>query len=135
MRGMKIFGNDVLEVYQACKEAVEYARAGNGPVLIEAETMRMRGHSEHDPHEYVPAEMLERWAKRDPIELYRKYLTDNRIFTEKALDGIDEEIRKEVNEAAEWAEAQPFPKPDSAAEGVYYEGDLPENRRLSWLSR
>jgi TPP-dependent pyruvate/acetoin dehydrogenase alpha subunit len=135
IRGMKIFGNDVIEVYQACKEAVEWARAGNGPVLIEAETMRMRGHSEHDAHEYVPREMLEKWVKKDPIQLYRKYLTKNAILNDRQVDRIDEEVRAEVDEAAEWAERQPFPEPESAEEGVYYEGEIPDDRRLSWQSR
>ncbi|HUX08935.1 MAG TPA: thiamine pyrophosphate-dependent dehydrogenase E1 component subunit alpha [Acidobacteriota bacterium] len=135
MRGMKIFGNDVIEVYQACKEAVVWARAGNGPVLIEAETMRMRGHSEHDAHEYVPKEMLEEWARKDPIAINRNYLTKHKIFIVKQLDKIDEEIRREVDEAAEWAESQPFPEPESVEEGVYYEGEIPGDRRLSWLSR
>jgi len=135
IRGIKVFGNDVIEVYQACREAVEHARAGNGPVLIEAETMRMRGHSEHDPHEYVPQELLEEWTGKDPILLYRKYLTGNRIFTAKALDEIDAEVKLEVDEAAEWAESQPFPEPESAGEGVFFEGEIPGDRRLSWPSR
>jgi TPP-dependent pyruvate/acetoin dehydrogenase alpha subunit len=135
IRGMKVFGNDVIEVYQACKEAVGWARAGNGPVLIEAETMRMRGHSEHDAHEYVPPEMLERWAKKDPILLYRKYLTKHGLLTSGRLDKLEAEARLEVDEAAEWAEQQPFPDAESAAEGVYFEGEMPRDRRLSWLSR
>ena len=135
MRGIKVFGNDVVEVYQAAREAVEHARSGKGPVLIEAETMRMRGHSEHDPHEYVPRELLDEWSKKDPIQLYRDYLIKKKVFTKKALDKVDEEVRAEVDEAAEWAEAQPFPEPEEAAEGVFFEGEIPAEGRLSWPSR
>lgn len=135
IRGLKIFGNDIIEVYQACKEAAEWARLGNGPVLIEAETMRMRGHSEHDPHEYVPRQMLEEWSERDPIQACRKYLLKYRLSSAKDLDSLDKELQREVDEAAEWAESQPFPEPESAAEGVFFEGDVPEGGGLSWQSR
>ena len=60
-------GNDVVAVYSTAKEAVERARAGEGPILIEAKSMRMRGHAQHDPAEYVPKEMFEYWKQRDPI--------------------------------------------------------------------
>lgn len=135
IRGMKVFGNDVVEVYQACSEAVEWARAGNGPVLIEAETMRMRGHSEHDPHEYVPRELLEEWSRRDPIQLFRAYVLKYRIAAAKDLDKLTTEIRREVDKAADWAETQPFPEAESAAGDVYFEGDIPEAGGLSWQSR
>lgn len=126
IRGMKVFGNDVIQVYQAAREAVEWARSGKGPVLMECETMRMRGHSEHDPHEYVPAKMLEEWAKRDPVALYRKHLTSNGIFTAKQLAKIDEEVKAEVDDAADWAEQQPFPQPESVLDGVYCQSDQGE---------
>jgi len=62
-------GNDVVEVYTTAKEAVERARAGEGPILIEAKTFRRRGHAQHDPAEYIPTEQREFWEKRDPIAL------------------------------------------------------------------
>ena len=67
-------GNDVVAVERTAREAVAHARAGNGPVLIEAKTMRMRGHAQHDSAEYVPKEMLEFWKKRDPLDRYEKFL-------------------------------------------------------------
>ena len=73
-------GNDVVAVYSAAKEAVDECRAGRGPRLIEVKTMRMRGHAQHDPAEYVPKEMFEYWKARDPIALYEKYLTENKIW-------------------------------------------------------
>jgi TPP-dependent pyruvate/acetoin dehydrogenase alpha subunit len=90
-------------------------------VLIECETMRMRGHSEHDAHEYVPRELLEEWAKRDPLELARAYIIGNRIAAAGDLDRIDEEIKKEVDEAAEEAYLSPLPEAETVAEGVYRE--------------
>src|SRR6202158_4221617 len=73
-------GNDVAAVYQTTKAAVDRCRAGQGPVLIEAKTMRMRGHAQHDPAEYVPKEMLEYWKARDPIDRCEKSLTENRLW-------------------------------------------------------
>src|SRR6201995_4289113 len=68
MPGVTVDGTDVLAVYDATSEAVARARAGDGPSLIEGVTMRMHGHAEHDPADYVPAELHETWAKRDPVE-------------------------------------------------------------------
>ncbi len=80
-------GNDVLAVYDASKAAVDECRAGRGPILIEAKTMRMKGHAQHDPAEYVPKEMLEYWKTQDPIARYEKYLTETQDL------GRGEEIR------------------------------------------
>src|ERR1700760_112438 len=73
-------GNDVVAVYTAAKEAVDRARAGEGPVLIEVKTFRRRGHAQHDPAEYVPPKELEYWEKRDPIVLYEKFLMDEKLL-------------------------------------------------------
>src|SRR5208282_2158933 len=83
-------GNDVAEVYTIAKEAVERARAGEGPILIEAKTFRRRGHAQHDPAEYVPKEMFDYWKARDPIALYEKYLTENKIWDAKTKSEMDE---------------------------------------------
>src|SRR5271170_6526630 len=72
-------GNDVLAVYQAAKSAVDQCRAGRGPVLLEVKTMRMKGHAQHDPAEYVPKETLEFWKTQDPIERYQRYLFENKL--------------------------------------------------------
>ena len=74
---MKVDGNDVEAVFYAAAEATERARRGGGPTLIEAETMRMHGHGAHDDMRYVPKEMFEDWAKRDPIDRYEKKLADD----------------------------------------------------------
>ena len=77
-------GNDVVAVYTTAKEAVERARAGEGPILIEAKSMRMRGHAQHDPAEYVPKDMFEYWKQRDPIVLYEKFLTGEKLLDAKS---------------------------------------------------
>lgn len=115
-------GNDVLAVVGTTRKAVEMARAGQGPVLIEAKTMRMVGHAQHDAAEYVPREMFEYWKARDPLDSHAKYLTDYRIWDAAAKSGIDARIARELAEDLAVAEAAPFPPAESAAEGVYCEG-------------
>ena len=112
-------GNDVVAVYNATKNAVSECRAGRGPHLIEVKTMRMRGHAQHDPAEYVPKEMFEYWKARDPILLYEKYLTENKIWDEKTKSEIDARIERELDVEQKFAEDSPMPPPEFAEEGVY----------------
>jgi TPP-dependent pyruvate/acetoin dehydrogenase alpha subunit len=115
-------GNDVVAVYQTTKEAVERCRAGDGPVLIEAKTMRMKGHAQHDPAEYVPREMFDYWKARDPIARYEEFLTDQRLWDPKVKADIVSRIEKEIAEDQEFAENSPMPPPELAEQGVYCEG-------------
>ncbi|MHB8412871.1 MAG: thiamine pyrophosphate-dependent dehydrogenase E1 component subunit alpha [Candidatus Acidiferrales bacterium] len=115
-------GNDVVAVYQTAKDAVDRCRKGEGPVLIEAKTMRMKGHAQHDPAEYVPKEMFEYWEARDPIARYEKYLTENKIWDEKTKKDLDARIDKELKEDLEFAEKSPLPPPELAEQGVYCDG-------------
>jgi pyruvate dehydrogenase E1 component alpha subunit/2-oxoisovalerate dehydrogenase E1 component alpha subunit len=115
-------GNDVIAVYETTKKAVDQCRAGDGPVIIESKTMRMRGHAQHDPAEYVPKEMFAKWKKLDPIERYEKYLTDNKLWDEKTRKEIDTRIDRELTAELEIAESAPFPPPELAEQGVYCEG-------------
>jgi TPP-dependent pyruvate/acetoin dehydrogenase alpha subunit len=117
-----IDGNNVLEVWSAAREAVERAREGGGPVLIEAKTMRMTGHAQHDAAEYVPREMLEYWKARDPLDRYEKYLTENRLWDEKTKADLDARVARELAEDLAFAENSPFPPPELAEQGVYCEG-------------
>jgi len=114
-------GNDVLAVYSASKDAVAECRAGRGPVLIEVKTMRMKGHAQHDPAEYVPKEMFDYWKARDPIALYEKYLTENKIWDAKTKSEIDARIERELDEDQKFAEESPLPPPELAEQGVYCE--------------
>jgi TPP-dependent pyruvate/acetoin dehydrogenase alpha subunit len=115
-------GNDVVAVYQAAKEAVDECRAGRGPRIIEVKTMRMRGHAQHDPAEYVPKEMFDYWKARDPITLYEKYLTENKIWDAAAKSEIDARIERELDVEQKFAEDSPLPPPELAEEGVYCDG-------------
>jgi TPP-dependent pyruvate/acetoin dehydrogenase alpha subunit len=115
-------GNDVAAVYQTAKEAVDRCRSGDGPVLIEAKTMRMKGHAQHDPAEYVPKEMFAYWQARDPIVRYETYLKENKIWDAKTKADLDARIEKELKDDLEFAEKSPFPPPELAEQGVYCEG-------------
>jgi TPP-dependent pyruvate/acetoin dehydrogenase alpha subunit len=115
-------GNDVVAVERTAREAVAHARAGYGPVLIEAKTMRMRGHAQHDSAEYVPKEMLELWKKRDPLDRHEKFLNEKKLWDAKTKKEIDTRIAREIQADVEFAENSPFPPPELAAQGVYCEG-------------
>jgi len=115
-------GNDVVAVYETTKAAVEDCRAGRGPVLIEVKTMRMKGHAQHDPAEYVPKEMFDYWKVRDPIVRYEAFLTEHKLWDTKKKAEIDARIERELDEDQKFAEESPMPKPEQAKEGVYCEG-------------
>ena len=115
-------GNDVIAVECTTREAIAHARAGNGPVLIEAKTMRMRGHAQHDSPDYVPKEIFELWKQRDPLVRQEKFLSENKLWDAKTKKEIDARIAREIQADVEFAENSPFPPPELAAQGVYCEG-------------
>ena len=117
--GVKVDGNDVEAVFAAAAAACDRARAGGGPTLIEAETMRMHGHGAHDDMSYVPPELLEQWAARDPIDTFEKRLQADGIETESIRVAVAEELDRET----EWALARPMPDPATATEGVFATAD------------
>jgi hypothetical protein len=125
-------GNDPVAMYSTGKEAVERARAGEGPVLIEAKTFRRRGHAQHDPAEYVPAEQREYWEKRDPITLYEKFLNAEKILDAKGKKEIEDKINALLEKEREFAENSPMPPPEFASEGVYCTGDDCHKIRPKW---
>lgn len=115
-------GNDVVEVVRTTRAAAEHARAGRGPVLIEAKTMRMLGHAQHDAADYVPRSLREAWKERDPLARLEKLLGEKKYWDAKAKKEIDERIAREIRADVEFAENSPFPPPETAAEGVYCDG-------------
>lgn len=117
--GTTIDGNDVLEVYATTKEAVEHARRGGGPSLIECMTFRMKGHAEHDDAKYVPQELFESWKKKDPILRFEKYLFDHGIITHAEQQTIIDRITRELDADVAFAEASPLPNANSALPGVF----------------
>ena len=119
MPGVTVDGTDVLAVYDATSEAVARARAGEGPSLIEGVTMRMHGHAEHDPADYVPREMLEEWQKRDPVVLFENVLLEHGIIDEETASKTREAARQKAIEARKKALADPLPDPATVEQGVY----------------
>ncbi|MDQ3859059.1 MAG: thiamine pyrophosphate-dependent dehydrogenase E1 component subunit alpha [Actinomycetota bacterium] len=117
--GVLVDGTDVLAVYREAKRAIEKARAGEGPTLVECLTLRMEGHAVHDDAFYVPKEMFEEWAKRDPIERFRTWLRENAELSDEEEDEISGQIKRTLNDAIRRAEESPLPDPATVVEGVY----------------
>jgi pyruvate dehydrogenase E1 component alpha subunit len=112
-------GNDVEAVFAAVAHARARALAGEGPTLIEAETMRMHGHGAHDDMSYVPLELIQRWAGRDPIARYRDVLTARRLDVESPAADIAELVDASV----ELALATSMPDPATATTDVFCQGE------------
>lgn len=119
MPGVIVDGNDVEAMYAVTREAVERARTGGGPTLIEAKTMRMLGHAIHDGAEYVPAALLAEWEARDPIKLFETKLLAGNVTDLVGLDEIGRRCEAEIEDAIDFAEASPWPDPETVTEGVY----------------
>jgi pyruvate dehydrogenase E1 component alpha subunit len=117
--GVSVDGNDVEAVFEASRIAADRARSGDGPTLIECNTMRMHGHGAHDDMSYVPKELFEEWEARDPIDRYAERLVTSHDFSEDEIDAIREEVTKYVDECAEKALASPLPDRAQALEGVF----------------
>jgi pyruvate dehydrogenase E1 component alpha subunit len=117
--GVVVDGTDVLAVYREARRAIEKARAGEGPTLIECMTLRMEGHAVHDDAFYVPKDMFEEWAKHDPIERFRAWLKENADLRDEEEDEISVDVKKVLNDAIKRAEDSPLPDPSSVLEGVY----------------
>ncbi|MFN7961604.1 MAG: thiamine pyrophosphate-dependent dehydrogenase E1 component subunit alpha [Thermoanaerobaculia bacterium] len=112
-------GNDPLAVYEAAKRAVERARTGGGPTLLEAKTFRMRGHAEHDDASYVPAELREHWLARDPIARFERHLVAEAVASQAEIDALEGELASRLDAEIEAAQAAPMPAPEEAALGVF----------------
>ena len=119
--GVIVDGTDACQVYDAAHEACERARRGEGPTLIEAKMMRMKGHAIHDAAEYVPKPLFEFWRKRDPITRLERHLLDRKWLTpqqnQELIAGVEQELEADRN----FAVASPMPEPQTAAGGVYCE--------------
>jgi len=117
--GIIVEGNDVEAVYAVTKEAVERARSGGGPTVIEAKTMRMLGHAIHDGAEYVPRELLAEWEAKNPVKCFAERLLAQGLTDQDELDEIKQRCEVEVTDAIEYAEKAPFPDPATVEDGVY----------------
>ncbi|MBI3808990.1 MAG: thiamine pyrophosphate-dependent dehydrogenase E1 component subunit alpha [Nitrospirae bacterium] len=119
MPGEIVDGNDVAAVYLAAKRATHKARSGEGPTFIEAKTMRMHGHSEHDSAKYVPRKLLEEWKKKDPILKAERMLMQLGYADETMFREVGERAAKEVEAGAEFAERSPLPEGRETLDGVF----------------
>jgi TPP-dependent pyruvate/acetoin dehydrogenase alpha subunit len=119
IRAVSVDGNDVEAVFSATAEARTRALGGEGPTLIEAQTMRMHGHGAHDDGRYIEKALLKEWGARDPIVSYAEQLRSVGID----VDGIEAQVRKTVVEAADVALTAPMPEPSDALTGVFCEGE------------
>jgi pyruvate dehydrogenase E1 component alpha subunit len=117
--GVVVDGNDVLAVYEATVKAVERARKGEGPTLIECKTYRHKGHSRVDPAKYRPKEEVEEWLAKDPIKRFKEKLLQEGAITEAEIQQIERELSAEIEEAVKFAMESPYPKPEEALEDVY----------------
>ena len=117
--GVVVDGNDVLAVHEAVGAAVDRARAGLGPSLVEAKTYRIRGHFEGDRAAYRSPEEVKEWEKKDPIARYQKYLLEKNILTSAQVTQIDQEASRKVEEAERSAAQAPDPEVRCAFEGLY----------------
>jgi pyruvate dehydrogenase E1 component alpha subunit len=119
MPGVTVDGNDVLEVYEAAKKAVEKARSGAGPVLLECVTYRWKGHSKSDQELYRTKAEIQAWKKRDPITRFRKLLVSEGVITEEEAATIEGDAHRTIARALEYAQSSPEPDVDTILEGVY----------------
>lgn len=130
--GTQADGNDVLAVYQTTRAAVDRARSGGGPTLIELITYRRKGHAEHDNQSYVPLEEIDAWVKNDPLDRFAQQLTSNQWTTAEELAATDARILAEIDEAVETCESEPFPEATTALDGVYRD---PPRAETEWYRR
>lgn len=122
MKNKQVDGMDVMKVYEAAKEAIEFVRKEGQPYFLEIDTYRFRGHSMGDPERYRKAEEVKKWQENDPIGIFNKYLLDKKIATRKQLDEIEARAEEEVTKAVEFAENSPEPEMEELFKDIYADG-------------
>ena len=121
MRGETVDGNDVLAVFAAARKAVEFARSGDGPTLLEGETYRYKGHSRFEPAKYRPEGELEAWKLKDPIIRFRSGLIEQKMLSESEADTIREDVATMVQSAVKFAKESPSATVDSVSSLIFAE--------------
>ncbi len=119
--GIVVDGTDVLTVYREVSRAVEKARAGDGPTLLELITLRMEGHAVHDDASYVPRDLMDEFLAKDPVDRFRTWLQVHHELTDGEQRDLDAEVHATIERAVAEAEASPPPDPASVLHGVYAE--------------
>ena len=127
--GKVVDGNDVFEVYAVTKEAVDRARAGDGPSLVECKTYRMKGQAEHDAQAYVHPQDLALWKTRDPIARCEKVLELSGVMSERERRQVHDELQTMLDADVDFAETSPMPDPSIAFQGVYADESIVERGR------
>ena len=120
--GVTIDGNDVMAVYETAGKAIQRARAGEGPTLMECKTYRWRGHHEGDPNQgrrYRTMEEVKAWMEKCPIKRFEARLIEEKVLTKAKTKKIWEEVQKEIDDSVEYANQSSFPEPQDLYEDVY----------------
>ncbi len=115
----RVDGMNMIAVHDKARDMIEAVRGGAGPMFLEVMTYRYRGHSMGDPERYRKADEVHKWQESDPIGIYRRYLCDQMIATEKELDEEDKKAHQIIDEAVEFAENSPEPAPEALYENIY----------------
>jgi pyruvate dehydrogenase E1 component subunit alpha len=118
-------GMNVEAVHIAMEKAVEHARAGKGPYLLEMRTYRYKGHSMSDPAKYRTKEEVEKYKAEDPMENVLKTITQKKLATEKEIEAVNERVKNVVEESVKFSEESPFPDPSAVYEDIYVQKDYP----------
>jgi TPP-dependent pyruvate/acetoin dehydrogenase alpha subunit len=122
MPGVRVDGGNVLEVFGAALDAVERAREGGGPSLVESVALRWRGHAGHDPAKYMPEELLERYmAEKDPVKNFEEYLLAEGVVTKEDIGKVQERVQLAFDEGYDYAQASPLPEPGDVTKGLWVE--------------
>lgn len=120
-----IDGMSAEAVHESVARAVKRAREGDGPTLIEIKTYRYKGHSISDPQKYRTKEEVEEYKSRDPIEMVRKTLLDNKYASVEDLAAIDKRVEAEVDESVQFAEESPWPDDNEVLKDIYVDQNYP----------
>lgn len=118
-------GMDPAEFYPVVQEAVDRARTGKGPTLLEARTYRYKGHSMSDAQPYRTKDEVAEFQKRDPIGIVQKVIQDKKYATQAELEEIEERVKQKVKDCVKFAEESEFPKPENLYDDVYTQPDYP----------
>jgi pyruvate dehydrogenase E1 component alpha subunit len=125
MRGDIGDGMDVLDVYSRAKKALDIARAGGGPTLLELKTFRLCGHSRRDPCNYMTKQERQDWAKKDPIILFENFLLSEGVFDKNSLDAVKKEVNDKIDAAVIFGQTSPDPKPEDTYQDLYINMEVP----------
>jgi 2-oxoisovalerate dehydrogenase E1 component len=116
IEAVSIDGNNILEVYDTIKLLAEDLRKNNRPVLVECRTFRMRGHEEASGTKYVPKELMEEWAKKDPLDNYENFLLSQQVINADYIDTLRKKIKKQIDDALEIAFQETYPEANTSQE-------------------